>query len=515
VSSLIFKMSLAEFETASTEFDVVPVRAVVNGIDCRPIDAFRALRVSTGPTGTAAFILESESPEIGASRYSYVCPLANSVVRTGSRETLGDIDPIDALRTHFASRTVAPDTDLPALVSGAFGYVAYEAVKHFEPSVGELPTDPTGSPASAFVIPRELLVFDHLLDQLHIVIFATYADQYEVVADRISEICKTLETTVIRNKPTESPATRSRIEPLHTFPSPTGTDYNELVRSARNSIIEGELIQVVLGQRFEINTEAESVDIYEQLSAMNPSPYMYLLDLGDMQLIGASPELMLRSADGVASVHPIAGTRPRGATAELDLQHEADLISSEKESAEHVMLVDLARNDLGRVCEPGTVRVKSFKQVERYSHVMHLVSRVEGRLAEGKDGIDAFKAGFPIGTLSGAPKIRAVQLIAELEPEGRGPYCGGIGWFGANGDIDTGTIIRSIVLRNAIAHVQAGSGIVFDSVPEAENLESRQKAKAPLLAIAIAERVHDRHWQSSGNVTEPTHDAIMATAAEK
>ena len=515
MSSPIFKTSLSEFETASTKFDVVPVRAVVSGIGFRPIDAFRVLRVSATPTSnTAAFILESESPEIGASRYSYVCPMATGVVRTGTRETLGDIDPIDALRTHFASRTVAPDSDLPALVSGVFGYIAYEAIKHFELSVGELPTDPTGSPVSAFVIPRELLVFDRLLDQLHIVIFASYADQYEAIASRISDICKTLETTVTRTQLTEPPETQSDAEHLHTPPPATGTNYCELVRSARNAIIEGELIQVVLGQRVELNTTADSIDIYEQLSAMNPSPYMYLLDLGDMQLIGASPELMLRSTDGVAAVHPIAGTRPRGETTEHDLQNEADLISNEKESAEHVMLVDLARNDLGRVCKPGTVRVKSFKQVERYSHVMHLVSRVEGRLAKGKDGIDAFKAGFPIGTLSGAPKIRAARLIAELEPEGRGPYCGGIGWFRTNGDIDTGTIIRSIVLRDGTAHVQAGAGIVFDSVPEAENLESLQKAKAPLLAIARAEAVHERHWQTGEQVFEPTHTATTVITAE-
>jgi anthranilate synthase component 1 len=285
-----------------------------------------------------------------------------------------------------------------------------------------------------------------------------------------------------------------------------------MVSEARKAIIDGELIQVVLGQRIETQTQADPIDIYEQLSTMNPSPYIYMLDLGDMQLIGASPELMLRTSNGKAAVHPIAGTRPRGTTAEEDLQFEAELLSNEKELAEHVMLVDLARNDLGRVSKPGTVKVKSFKRIERYSHVMHLVSRVVGELADDNDGIDAFEAGFPIGTLSGAPKIRSIQLIAELEPEGRGPYCGGIGWFAPNGDVDTGTIIRSIVLRNGTAHVQGGAGIVFDSDPEAEYLESLQKAKAPLLAIARAETNQDHHWRSNENISPETPHVATITA---
>lgn len=403
------------------------------------------------------------------------------------------------------------------MISGAFGYVAYEAIKHFEPSVGKLSADPTGSPVSAFIFPRELLVFDHLLDQLHIIVFATSADRYEAVTDRISDICQTLDQVAEHSPVTDPVIDRNSDDRTAAAPMSTASisgNYPEMVRSARKAIIDGELIQVVLGQRVETSTTADPIDIYEQLSGMNPSPYMYLLDLGDMQLIGASPELMLRSTNGVVSVHPIAGTRPRGTTAEEDLQNEADLISNEKESAEHVMLVDLARNDLGRVCVPGTVRVLSFKHVERYSHVLHLVSRVEGRLSNNRDGIDAFKAGFPIGTLSGAPKIRAIQLIAELEPEGRGPYCGGIGWFGANGDVDTGTIIRSVILRDGTAHVQAGSGIVFDSVPEAENLESLQKAKAPLLAIARVEAIRDQQWRSSEKVSEPARTATMAITAE-
>ena len=494
MSSLIFTTSREDFDHDQTQFDVVPIQAVVSSPTIRPVEALKTLRT----TNAESFIFESESPEVGASRYAYVCPSVESVVRTGASETLGDINPINSLRAQFESRSVAPITDLPSLVTGVFGFLAYEAVKHFEPTVGELPMDPTGSPVSAFVTPRELLVFDRALDQLHIIVFASSTDTFDSSIDRISQISEKLEEAPLND------ALPSDHEPASASQTVTAssTNYPEMVRSAREAIIEGELIQVVLGQRLEVQTAANAVDIYEQLSTMNPSPYMYMLDLGDMQLIGASPELMLRSVNGTASVHPIAGTRPRGVTTAEDIQHETDLLSNEKESAEHVMLVDLARNDLGRVCEPGTMKVSSLKHVERYSHVMHLVSRVDGLLAADKDGIDAFQAGFPIGTLSGAPKIRSIQLIAELEYEGRGPYCGGIGWFAPNGDVDTGTIIRSIVLRDGTAHIQGGAGIVFDSDPEAENLESLQKTKAPLLAIARAEAVHGReHWRSEESIS--------------
>ena len=486
----------AEFERASKQFDVVPVRAVIESAPIQPIDALKALRIS----GEPSFIFESESPESGASRYAYVCPKSELVLRTGKNEPSGDIDPITALRRQFAARSVAPVSDLPELVTGAFGYVAYEAIKHFEPSVGELQSDPTSSPVSAMVIPSELLVFDRVLDQMHIIVFASKSDQFETASARITQICESLEAASNNAQPQRSPVSQ-HAQHKSSLSKSAQHRFKDMVRKAREAIISGELIQVVLSQRETVETQADPLNIYEQLSTMNPSPYMYMLDLGDMQLIGASPELLLRSTSGKASVHPIAGTRPRGTTAEEDYRNEADLLSNEKESAEHVMLVDLARNDLGRVCRPGTVQVNSLKHVERYSHVMHLVSRVEGELTDNNDGIDAFKAGFPIGTLSGAPKIRSIQLIAELEPEGRGPYCGGIGWFAPNGDVDTGTIIRSIVLRNGTAHVQGGAGIVFDSDPDAENLESLQKAKAPLLAIARAEMTSEatqnQHWRSS------------------
>lgn len=510
MSSPIFTTTSEEFAHASMKFDVVPVQAVIDSPRISPLDALRKLRTE----GEPSFISESVSPEIGASRYSYVCASIENVIRTGKSELLGDINPLSNLRSQFANRNVAPVAELPALVRGAFGFVSYEAVQHFEPSVGDLPADPTESPVSAMAIPSELLVFDNALNQLHIIVFAAKSQSFETAHTRISQIAKSLEESTpseISNDTSRSPQFETAPEPFST----KRTQYHEMVRKAREAIIDGELIQVVLGQRLTIETNADAIDIYEQLSSMNPSPYMYMLDLVDMQLIGASPELLLRSTNGTAAIHPIAGTRPRGATAEEDLQNEVDLLSNEKESAEHVMLVDLSRNDLGRVSKPGTVNVTSLKHVERYSHVMHLVSRVEGELTDDKDGIDAFESGFPIGTLSGAPKIRSIQLIAELEPEGRGPYCGGIGWFAPNGDVDTGTIIRSIILRNGTAHVQGGAGIVFDSDPEAENLESIQKAKAPLLAIKRAEAIQEKRWRNDEQISpDISHHAIMQLVSD-
>jgi len=485
VGSLLIRGTSSEFAGAINRFDVVPVQGVVDSPSIKPIEAYRALQ----KPNQASFIFESESPEQGASRYAYVCSSAESVLRTGESEPLGDVNPVTALRNQFEARAAAPLNSLPSLATGAFGFVAYEAVKHLEPNVGTLPDDPTGSPQAAMIIPSELIVFDLVLDQMHILVFATRHDTFESASARIRHTYQILEGIDGTDEKADVPFAS------YDMPS-NNTRFPDMVRSAREAIIEGELIQVVLGQRLEKQTTADPIDIYQQLSTNNPSPYMYLLNLGDMQLIGASPELMLRSSNGVAAVHPIAGTRPRGRTAEEDLQFEADLLSNEKESAEHVMLVDLARNDLGRVCKPGTVKVTSLKHIERYSHVMHLVSRVEGVIADDSDGIDAFQAGFPIGTLSGAPKIRSIQLAAELEPEGRGPYCGAIGWFAPNGDVDTGTIIRSIVLRDGTAHIQGGAGIVFDSDPDAENLESLQKTKAPLLAIARAEAIKEQRWRS-------------------
>jgi anthranilate synthase component 1 len=259
------------------------------------------------------------------------------------------------------------------------------------------------------------------------------------------------------------------------------------VERAKEYIEAGDIIQAVISQRFQRPTGAHPFAVYRALRTVNPSPYMYFLELGDCHIVGASPELLVRVEDGVVATHPIAGTRPRGRDPEEDRALEEELRGDEKEKAEHVMLLDLGRNDIGRVSEPGTVQVSQLMDVERYSHVMHLVSHVSGRLRSEMTPYDALRACFPAGTVSGAPKIRAMEIIAELEPEQRGPYAGAVGYFDLSGNLDTAITIRTIVMKDGVAHVQAGGGIVFDSVPEREYQESVNKAQALMRAIEQAE----------------------------
>jgi anthranilate synthase component 1 len=266
-------------------------------------------------------------------------------------------------------------------------------------------------------------------------------------------------------------------------------DFETMVERAKEDIFDGEILQVVLSQRLSRQTCAQPFDIYRAVRTINPSPYMYYLQMDDLHIIGASPEMLVRVEDGIVATHPIAGTRPRGATPEEDRRMEEELRSDEKECAEHIMLVDLGRNDIGRVSEPGTVEVTQLMDVERYSHVMHLVSHVEGKLRDDFTAADALRACFPAGTVSGAPKIRAMEIIAELEKDKRGPYAGAVGYFGFSGNMDTAITIRTIVMTDGVAHVQAGGGIVADSVPAREHEETMNKAGALLKAIQQAEEV--------------------------
>jgi anthranilate synthase component 1 len=275
-------------------------------------------------------------------------------------------------------------------------------------------------------------------------------------------------------------------------------EYMLKVERCREYITAGDILQVVLSQRFSRPTTAHPLSIYRALRAINPSPYMYYLQLGDCHIVGASPEMLVRVEDGVVSTHPIAGTRPRGRDPVEDQALEQDLRRDEKELAEHVMLLDLGRNDIGRVSQPGTVQAGQLMEVERYSHVMHLVSHVSGRLRDGLSHYDALRACFPAGTVSGAPKIRAMEIIAELENDRRGPYAGAVGYFSLSGNLDTAITIRTIVMKDGVAHVQAGGGIVYDSVPERERQETVNKAKALLTAIDHAELAEAPRRASGG-----------------
>jgi len=475
----------AEFETLARSHARVPVWAELEFPGLAPPDAYERLAIPG-----RAFILEGVSPEPGASRYSYVGHEIESVIRTGPAEPEGAVDPLALLRRSLAEMDMGKPSGLPPFFAGAVGYVAYEAGRYFEPTVELLPSDPMSCPEAAFLVPRSLVAFDHARGTVFAIALADCSAlgaraAYEDARQRVQHMAALMLSPPARPPGDRAqPSPRAARELRRVISQP---DYERMVREAREAIIAGELIQAVISQRIERRTDADALSVYRQLRTLNPSPYMYLLDFADFQIVGASPELLARVRDDVAAIHPIAGTRPRGRTSAEDTALETELITNEKEQAEHVMLVDLVRNDLGRICRPGTVRVTSRLAIERYSHVMHLVSRVRGRLGPGRDALDAFVAGFPAGTLTGAPKIRAMQLIRDLEPEGRGPYCGGVGWFGADGSLDTGTVIRSIVLKGGVAHVQGGGGIVFDSVPEAEYFESLHKAEAALRAIDAAE----------------------------
>jgi anthranilate synthase component 1 len=367
------------------------------------------------------------------------------------------------------------------------GYLAYETVRRFE----ELPSpssDPLGLPESFFMFVDSLLVFDHATRKIKIISHArldgNIDEAYERAVSKIDDLARRLEQPLEHRQMASAnmPATPAAVSSNF-----TKEDFEAAVETAKRYITAGEAIQVVLSQHLSRPTTAHPFNIYRALRTINPSPYMFFFDLKDYHIIGSSPEILVKEVDGVATTRPLAGTRPRGQTPAEDARLEAELRHDEKECAEHIMLVDLGRNDIGRVSQPGTVAVSELMEVERYSHVMHLVTNVEGKLRPDTTPFDALRACFPAGTVSGAPKIRAMEIIAELEPDKRGPYAGCVGYFGFAGSMDTAITIRTIVMNHGTAHVQAGAGIVYDSVPAREYEETMNKARALLRAIDEAE----------------------------
>jgi anthranilate synthase component 1 len=377
---------------------------------------------------------------------------------------------------------------LPRFSGGALGFIGYEFIHDIEPVVPRPPKDELNTPVMYFLIADELLVFDRVAQTITILVNAVLdgrapEEAYEEAIGEIERIVSLLE------QPSESTAVdvpRDAAEIPFTSNVPKET-FMQNVERAKQYITAGDIIQVVGSQRFSTPVKASAVDLYRAARSINPSPYMFLLELDGFSLVGASPELHVRCEDRNVEIRPIAGTRRRGQTPEEDSQLEKELLADPKERAEHVMLVDLARNDIGRVCDFGSVQVKDLMIIERYSHVMHIVSQVEGLLSEGKTPYDLIRATFPNGTLSGAPKIRAMQIIAELEQTARGPYGGCMGYFSFNGNLDCCIIIRTALLKDGKAYVQAGGGWVNDSAPEAEFQETVNKAKAMLKSAAMAE----------------------------
>jgi anthranilate synthase component 1 len=398
-------------------------------------------------------------------------------------------DPFSFMGAHLATYRVPPMGDLPPFVGGAVGYFGYDCVRHVE-HLPSPPPDDLGLPDMAFLLTDIVVVFDHLQ---HTIALLTniFRDQepdldqaYAAAVARLAEVKARLSEPLPANArgARETTATGSG-ELTSTFEPGR---FLAAVERIREYILAGDAFQVVLSQRFELPAPVSGFSIYRGLRAVNPSPYMYYISFRDFEVVGSSPEPLVTVTGRHAETRPIAGTRPRGATPAEDGRLASEMLADEKERAEHLMLVDLGRNDLGRVCKAGTVRMESFMEVERYSHVMHMVSAVSGELEDEVGAMDALRAVFPAGTVSGAPKVRAMEIIDELEPVRRGPYAGAIGYLSYSGDLDSCIYIRTILVRRGRAYVQAGAGIVADSVPESEFRETQNKAGAMLRAIELA-----------------------------
>jgi anthranilate synthase component 1 len=483
---------------------VVPVTRRLLADGETPVGVYRKL---AGGPGT--FLLESA--EHGAasggtawSRYSFigVRSLATLTEKDGTAVWLGTPpagvpttgDPVTVLRETVRALTsgggATTAVALPPLTGGLVGFLSYDVVRRFE-RLPELAADDLRMPELGMVLATDLVVLDHFEGSALLVanaILPPKPTKAAATAAYHQAIGRLDAMTTALSRPTPPMVSTVEHPGVGRFASRTPDGLHpKAVESAKEAIRDGECFQIVVAQRFERPTEADPLDIYRVLRSTNPSPYMYLLRFDGFDVVGSSPEAHLKVTGRRALLHPIAGTRWRGATPEEDARLASDLLADPKERAEHVMLVDLGRNDLGRVCKPGTVEVPEFATIERYSHVMHIVSTVVGELRDDQTAFDALVATYPAGTLTGAPKVRAMQLIEELEPTRRGVYGGIVGYFGFGGDLDTAITIRTALLRDGIAYVQAGGGVVADSDPAAEEQETRNKAAAVLAAIAAAE----------------------------
>ncbi len=472
----MYHPTLEEVKSFRGQGSSVPVyRELVADLET-PVSAFIKIN-----RGGGSFLLESVEGGERVSRYSFI---GTEPYRT--MKTTGESDPLLNISAELKKHQPVKIDGLPRFTGGAVGYLAYEVVTRFE----KLPSpqkDTLQLPESFFMFIDTLLVFDHATHRIkvlsHVDLKGDIEKNYRAAVKTIDNLVERLNQPLPVN-PTEKKHNVSAKGFISNFER---SKYEASVEKIKEYITAGEAIQVVLSQRLSKTTEAAPFDVYRALRTINPSPYMFFLDFKDFHIVGASPEMLVRVEDGMVTTRPLAGTRPRGNTPAEDIALENELRGDEKERAEHIMLVDLGRNDIGRVSEPGSVVVSDLMNIERYSHVMHLVTNVQGKLRADMTCMDALRACFPAGTVSGAPKIRAMQIIAEFEIEKRGPYAGAAGYFAFSGNMDMAISIRTMVMKNHTAYVQAGGGIVYDSVPAREFEESMNKAKALLKAIEQAE----------------------------
>ncbi|WP_078510461.1 anthranilate synthase component I [Streptomyces himastatinicus] len=494
-------MDLETFRKLAADRRVIPVTRKLLADGDTPVGLYRKLAAERPGT----FLLESAENGRSWSRYSFVGvrSAATLTERDGRTHWLGtppvgvptEGDPLAALRatveTLHTPRDLGGLVHLPPFTGGMVGYLGYDVVRRLE-KIGEHGRDDLRLPELTMLLTSDLAVLDHWDGTVLLIANAINHNDLdtgvdEAYADAVARL-DAMAADLVRPVPTDPTALPPSEVPEYTALW-GGPDFKTAVDDIKERIRAGEAFQVVPSQRFETPCSASALDVYRVLRATNPSPYMYLFRFDGFDVVGSSPEALVKVEDGSAMLHPIAGTRPRGATPQEDAALAEELMADPKERAEHLMLVDLGRNDLGRVCEPGSVEVVDFMSVERYSHVMHIVSTVTGKLAEGRTAFDVLTACFPAGTLSGAPKPRAMQIIEELEPSRRGLYGGCVGYLDFAGDSDTAIAIRTALLREGTAYVQAGAGVVADSDPVAEDAECRNKAAAVLRAVHAANRL--------------------------
>jgi anthranilate synthase component I len=491
----MYHPSFEDFCKKARQGNLIPVyREILADLET-PVSAF--LKINQG---RGAFLLESVEGGEKWARYSFLGTDPAMVIkcrgdgvevlRNGRVERLSfTADPLEVVKKVMAQYRPVEVDGLPRFSGGAVGYLGYDIVRYLE-KIPQLKKRGFDLPDLALMITDTLLIFDNRTQKIKVVtnVHLTHADlkrAYQAAIKKIDGTVKKLQRSrkaVRQNRRTrrsDGPALASNTTP---------SSFKAMIARAKEYIRAGDVIQVVLSQRFETRVQTDPFTIYRALRLVNPSPYMYYLQLGDLDLVGSSPEVLVRCEEGKIEVRPIAGTRPRGKTEQEDKRLIVDLLSDAKERAEHLMLVDLGRNDVGRIAQIGSVKVDEFMVIEKYSHVMHLVSHVQGRLQPEKDAYDVIRACFPAGTVSGAPKVRAMEIIEELEPTRRGPYAGAVGYFSFSGNVDTCINIRTIIIKDGVAYLQAGAGIVADSDPDREHQETVDKAGAMVAAIKLAER---------------------------
>ncbi|MDQ4148889.1 MAG: anthranilate synthase component I [Actinomycetota bacterium] len=482
-----FEPSRDEVDRLASKFNIVPVWTDVVADLETPVSTYKKL--ATADPGAASFLLESVEHGERWGRYSFVGvdPFLILTSNDGRVEFEGDPlgevpsgNPLEVLRQLLKGFSTPVIPELPPLIAGGVGYLGYDVVRYLE-KLPQSTVQDVRVPEAMLIFARTLFVFDHLRQRINVVSNIVGDEDYDEAVERTKRLIAKLGEPLAYAPQTPTPGE------VELPPSTLGREgYCRAVERAKEYIRAGDIFQVVPSHRFSVPLDADPFDVYRMLRLVNPSPYMFFLRHPNVTVLGSSPEPLVTVNGRRVVQRPIAGTRPRGATEEEDLANEQALLADEKERAEHVMLVDLSRNDLGRVCTFGSVRVEEMMVVERYSHVMHLVSQVAGELLEGKTALDALYASFPAGTVSGAPKIRAMEIIDELEPTRRGPYSGVVGYFDFTGNLDTCIALRTACIVDGKIHIQAGAGVVADSDPEREWEETVSKAKALLSAVAMA-----------------------------